>query len=228
MRTATFAAMLLVFGVCPTQAQFGGGGLPATPLIDPAEAKLLQIEQDTDETLLREALLALGKRELRRPSERGSKAEEQAATDALNEFIQAKKVAIIERAAKMNPKPAVAKVANRPANPADPAKSEEIERLKVQVQLLQAQVSYSQQGLAEAIDNLAKAEVATDDEEGHKDKVDTARKKFEAIQAKHVEFSKRLKDEFGKLTELNPQSAYGFGGMGGIGGGGMGGIGGMQ
>ena len=241
MKTLVVTALLLVLGGAPVQAQFGGlpGGAqqqPATRREENIQLKLLGIAQDVDEALLREAMLNLGRLGMTPKSDQPDaesarqRKETEAEKDALAQFIEQKTRAITERAAELTKKRAESMVPARPNagvirpdTQASPERIEDIEKARVDVQLLQTQVQYSQQALSEAINELAQAELGGGDDESQREKVEAARKKFEKLKIVHVEYSKRLREAFAKLSALDPQSA--FGGMGGMGDtmGGMGG-----
>ncbi len=113
-------------------------------------------------------------------------------------------------------------LANQPNAPASSERSEDVDKARVDVQVLETQVQFSQQALSNAISSLARAELAAEDDESQRDKVESARKKFEKLKTIHVEHNKRLREATAKLHALDPQTT--FGGMGGMGGG-MGGMG---
>lgn len=242
MRRLAATALLLVFGGVLAHAQFGGAGgsggtppKPATRREENVQLKLLEIAQEVDETLLREAMLTLGRLsmapKLDQPDAESARQRKglDAEKEALTQFIEQRTHAITERAAELAKKRAEAMVppqssprVSRPDPDEKPGRSEDIEKARVEVQLLQTQVEYSQQALTEAIATLAQAELAAGGDPFQGQQVN-ARDKFEKAKSAHVEYRKRLNDELKKLRALDPQSGYGGMGGGGMGGGMMGG-----
>jgi hypothetical protein len=232
--------LFLVLGGVPVKAQFGGapgaGGpqqQPATRREENVQIKLLEIAQDVDETLLREAMLKLGRLAMTPKSDQPDvesareRKEAEAEKDALTRFIEQKRRDITERAAELRKTRAESIVpmrpnarVGRPDAQEKPGRIEEIEKAKADVQLLQTQVEYSQQSLLQAINELAQAELMAGVDESQREKVEAARKKFEKIKLVHIDYTKRLRDESAKLDALDPQSEFrGMGGMrGGMGG----------
>src|SRR5262249_50093504 len=135
----------------------------------PAEIELLELEQDVDKTLLREAMLNLGRLTLSQATAQEVPAElrkrHAAEVEALKEFIAEKKDAFSRRSDELKGKRAgLAKAATRPraaaagraeAAPDDKERqglTEKLEEAQVEVQLLQMQINLYQQPLSEAIE----------------------------------------------------------------------------
>lgn len=213
MKRLAATALLLVFGGVPAHAQFGGSGgtppKPATRREENVQLRLLEIAQEVDETLLREAMLTLGRLNMTaKPDQPDAESTRKrkdldAEKGALTEFIEQRTHAITERAAELAKKRAEAMVPSQSSprvarsDPNEkPGRIEDIEKASVDVQLLQTQVEYSQQALSEAITALAQAELAAGDDESQRQKVDAAHKKFEKVKSAYVEYRKRLNDEF--------------------------------
>jgi hypothetical protein len=220
MRILATLVLLLAFGV-PARAQ-----QQSPPQAEKVQSELLELEQEVDRTLLREAMLLLGRKGLRPSSERptSDEARKREAEDAvvLEEYIQRKKRDIVERANSLREMRSEAiRVSRAPTARPRPQGAvadaqgliERVESAQVEVQLLQTQVQMSQQPLNEAINALAAAELAAGSDETQRAKADTARKEYEKAKSKFVEFSKRFQVEQGKLNEM--QQVAGMGGMGG-------------
>lgn len=231
MKTLVAAAALCVLVSVPARAQFGGAQQqPAARREENVSLKLLEIAQAVDEALLREAMLNLGRYDMApKPTEESAQKQREAEKEALAQFIAQRTQAITERAEELTKKRAEAMrpvrpkaLTNQPDAPASPERSEDVDKARVDFQVLETQVQYSQQALSNAISTLAQAELAAEDDESQRDKVEAARKKFEKLKTIYVEHCKRLREATAKLHTLDPQSA--FGGMGGMGGG-MGGMG---
>lgn len=222
--TATFALVVLV--CIPAKAQFGGmGGMAARAQAQSIEIELLEMEQEADKTALKEALL-LQARQGMQPIRGTEPEKKQFAEDAavLRDFIARKKEAITERASQLTK----TRVASRrvPATPAVPPADqkasrqelvEKIERAQIDIQLLEAEALLLRTPLDEAVQALAKAEVAASRDEAERPKAEAARKEYEKIRANVVEQSKRLQLERLELQSMNQM--LGMGGMGGMGGG---------
>lgn len=74
-----------------------------------------------------------------------------------------------------------------------------------------------QQPLNEALQTLAKAEIAAGNDETQREKADAARKRFKKVRSKYVELSKKLQLEQDEVAEL--RNRLGLSGMGGMRGG---------
>jgi hypothetical protein len=190
------------------------------------QSELLELEQDVDKTLLREAMLLLGRKGLRPSSERptSGEARDREAEDAevVEAYIKQKKKAIVERASLLRDmRSEASRVSRAPTtrprprgvNPDAQGLIEKVESAQVEVQLLRTQVQMFQQPLNEAINALAAAELAAGSDEAQRAKADAARKEFEKVKSRFVEVSKRFQVEQGKLSEM--QQGIGMGGMGG-------------
>src|SRR4051812_17282954 len=117
------AFALLVLACVPARAQFGGmGGMGGRAAAQNIEAEILEMEQEADKILLKEALLLQGRQGLK--PIRGTEPEKrQSAEDAaaVRDFIAKKKEAITVRAAEILDKrtggrrgPATARAAQPP------------------------------------------------------------------------------------------------------------------
>ena len=219
-------ALLLLLGGNPARAQ---QQQPAPTQGSRIRRELLELEQEVDKTLLREAMLALGRKELRptseRPGDDPAKLRDEEDIKRLRFFIEEKKAAIEERSSALDKArgvPTQAQMASARPNPSEKQASaedrqgliEKVENVQVEVQLLQTQVTLFQQPLQEAINALASAELAASNDETQKGKADSARKEFEKTRAKFVEYSKRLQVEQGKLQSMQQMSGMGM--MGGF------------
>ena len=231
MKIFAAVASLLVLGSIQAPAQ---QPQPAPSQDEKVQLELLEIEQDVDKTLLREAMLTLGRKGQVRTPEVAQK-REAAETDLLKDYIAEKKTAIIGRAADLQKlraessrvRRAPAALAQPPQRDGQAAKQERQELIEkagavqVDVQLLERQVQYHQQPLNEAVDALALAESEAANDQSKKAMADEARKQYDKAKSRHVDLSKKLQMEQEKLNTLQQQ--LNFGGMGG----GMGGMGGM-
>src|SRR5258707_10086876 len=101
MKILTPFALLLLLGY-PVMAQ---QGQPAPSEDNTVRTELLMLEQDVDKTLLREAMLQLGRKALiprsERPIDAEAKKREESDTRSLQDFIESKKAAIAERSTEM-------------------------------------------------------------------------------------------------------------------------------
>jgi hypothetical protein len=218
MKILAAFTLLLGLGLAPARAQ-----QPAPPPDDKAQLELLELEQEVDKTLLREAMLLLGRKGLKPASERPTTDEARQRDDRDSHTLE---VYIQERKQKMAERSAASKVIRAEANrvrtavvPRPPAEAdrqgfiEKFANAQVEVQLLQAQVEMSQPLLSEAIHALAAAEFAASSDPTQQAKADSARKVYEKAKAKQVELSKRLRIEQGTMGSM--QQMMGMNGMGG-------------
>jgi hypothetical protein len=211
MRLAAFALVVIV--CVPAMAQ------QQSPQRRPVERELLDIEQEVDKTLLREALLLQGRARMKGvPDDKAEAKQYEKDAKVLEEFIARKKEAITERAAEVTNK----LMANRPTMtleaPADQsakhqAAIEKIETGKVEVQLLAAQIELLQEPLSKAVENLAAADLSSSKDETLRAKAEEARKDYDKIKARYVELNKRLQIEQEGMQSL--QQSFGMGGFGG-------------
>jgi hypothetical protein len=186
------------------------------------ELELMELEQDVDKTLLREALLLQGRTDMKAAPDTAPEDKEfERHAKALRDFIDKKKGAIIERATRLTKTRGASRRAQ--ASPAaSPAEqkgnreelAERIQKSQIDIQLLEAQVILLREPLNEAIRALAKAEVAASKDEAERPKAEAARKEFEKIKARVVEQNKRLQLEQQELQSMNQVMQ-----MGGYGGG---------
>ena len=252
MTTRVAFAFLLIFGV---QANGQQGGFPATgvqargqqqPQLVPSQEnqvqlELLELEQDADKALMKEAILLLGRKGLKlsseRPTDKEAMKREVDDVDSLKAFIEEKKASIIKRSTEMKAlreeplrlrrAQAASQVVQRNAQMTKPDRQEQIERMEAsqaENQLLQRQVQIYGQKLTEAIETFVNAELAAGNDETQKEKAEVAKKQYEKAKAKFVEISKQAQLEQNKFNELQQQVNMGGMGMGG----GMGGMGGMR
>lgn len=217
---ATFAGVFLA--CVPAMAQFGGlGGMgrPAQPQAQNIELELLDMEQDADKTALKEAFLLQARQGMQpAPEDEFRKRALEERSVLLRDFIARKKDAITARSAELADKrtasrrlPAAARA--RPPLDADrQAAIEKYEKAKVEAELLQAQVALLEADLKEAVQTLAKAELAASFDESERPKADAARKAYEKIKGMVVEYNKRLRLE---QQAMQSMQMMGFGGMGG-------------
>jgi len=235
MKTWTAFALLLVLAPTPAKAQQAKE--PEKKASDTAEIEMLELKQDVDKTLLREALLLLG-RGREGMTQSGGRAERREAgeIDALKKFVDEKEHAYIQRAGELTKRRAELK--NQQIAQANPTRNqvgqvrnpvdekerqglvEKLVESQVEVQLLQSQEQSYQQTLNEAIQALTKADFAAGDDPTQQEKADAARKRFDKAKTKYVDITKRLQAEQGKIGEMQSRTGYfGMGGMGGMGGG---------
>lgn len=211
------AFALVVLSCAPATAQ-----QPTSPR-PPIENELLEMEQDVDKTLLREALLLQGRMGMKVGPE-GESAQKQSAANevALRDFIARKKESILARAAELAKGRGVSRRAstqgagapsNRPAEVDRASAIEKIEEAQIETQLLQAQVNLLQRPMSEAITALAAAEFAASNDETQRAKAEAARKEYEKVKARYVEQSKRLQVRQHELQSM--QQLVGMGGFGG-------------
>ncbi len=221
MKTWSAVAILLVLAIVPSRAQ----EKPSPDVDESVHLDFLELEQDVDKTLLREAMLLQGRNGLKPSSERPSSDDDRRRAEVdnhrLREYIQAKKQAIGQRSDELKKiRGMTTKAASKPSTPpaeADRQKLiEEYQNAQVEAQLLQTQAQMYQQPLQEAIQALAEAEFAASNDPSQREKAEAARKQYEKAKAKFVELSKRLQLEQTKIGEI--QSRFGLGGMGGMGG----------
>ena len=154
MKTWPALAVLLVLAVAPSWAQ----EQPAPDQDDKVQLELAELEQDVDKTLLREAMLLLGRKGLMPSSERPTSDEDRRreAEDAhqLEEYIQRKKQALIERSAEL--KKIRAKTTTEGSKPATPPAEADKQRLieklakaEVEVQMLRREIERYRRAAAE-------------------------------------------------------------------------------
>src|SRR5262245_37545676 len=93
---AAFAALLL-FGVVPTLAQQSPESLERSATVR-GEMDVLELEQEVDKQLLREAMLTLGRASL---SQGGDEATRRLNKDTLEDFVQSKKLVVLKRAVEL-------------------------------------------------------------------------------------------------------------------------------
>jgi hypothetical protein len=202
---------------------------PNPPLDDRVQLELLELEQDVDKTLLKEAMLLLGRKELRplaeRPTVEGAKHREERDVESLMKFIATRKDAITERSAALSKaRREVKRVANpQPVQRPDQAVGQERQALiaryseaQVESQLLQRRSELFQKALNEAVELLAGAELAASTDEAKRKDVEDAAKQFDRAKSNYVEISKKLMAVQNDIFEI--QQRMGFGGMGGMGG----------
>jgi hypothetical protein len=239
MKTVAIALALLLFVGSVSQAQMGGMGggqaLPAAPPEDKVQLDILELEQEVDKNLLKEALTTLGKEAMISPSEINAMPEEarkhrKADILALEEFIKAKKASLLSRSveiAAVRDKPMKAMREQMKANqvkqatkPDRLAQLETMGMAQAEIQLLQKQVELYQQNLTSSIDELANAEFAAANDDRQKEAYDAAKKKYEKTKSKFVDFSKQLQAQQWTAFEMERQIGMGgMSGMGGMGGG---------
>jgi hypothetical protein len=217
---ATFALVVLV--CVPAKAQFGGmGGMGGRAQAQSIELELLEMEQEADKTALKEALLIQARQGMK-PIHGTDSEKKQLDEDvaALRDFIARKREAITARASQLTKtRVASRRVPAAPAvSPADQKASrqelvEKIQRAQIDIQLLEAEVLLLRTPLDQAIDALAKAEVAASKDEAERPKAEAARKEYDKIKANVVEQNKRLELEKLELQSMN--QTMGMGGMGG-------------
>lgn len=228
MKTWTALALLLALGVAPAKGQ-GRTEEPEKTASLPAEIELLELEQDVDRGLIREALVTIARSSVRRRSVSSDDKE----LDALKEFVEVTKHHFLARAAEIRTKraglvrpagPRGASSRDQAGRPPAPSASpvddrekqaliEKAEEAQIEVQLLQAQTQLYQQPLHEAIQSLAAAEFAAGDDKAQQEKAEAARSRFEKAKARYVGFSRKLQVEQDKLQGL--QMRLNMGGMGG-------------
>lgn len=214
MNRPTVFALVVLFSVSATAQQ------PASPR-QAIEQELLELEQDVDKTVLREALLLQARNDLK-GAPGGEQNKKQWVQDAvaLRDFIDSKKHAIIARAAELSDK----RVASRrvptmalgpgvdPSARADrQAIIERVENAQVEAQLLQAQRDLLRSPLEKAVQNLAAAELEASHDETQHAKADAARKEYEKIKSRYVEYSKRLRLEQQGMQQMGGMGSFGAG-----------------
>jgi hypothetical protein len=209
-----FAAIALLILACvPADAQVTAEDQPqARP---PIEFELLEMQQTADKAALKEAMLLEARQGMCADKNLSEKASED-----LAKFIAKKREAIIARAAEL----AKGRVANRRGMGADLTSNQPADRqaaiekavtFQVEAQLLQAQIQLLHQPLNEAAQTLATAEVAAEKDESKKPELEAARKNYEKIKAKVVEYTKKQR------MAQQEMGMPGFGGSMGGGGGGF-------
>ncbi len=227
MKVFAFALAVICAVGSISHAQMGGmgGGWPPVAIApeDRVKLDLLELEQEVDKSLLREALTNLGKATMANPK---------ADVVALSDFIQTKKASIESRAASMaeiKDKPFKAKRELSQARQAPKsdqlAQIEALQLGEVEIQLLQSQVGSYQNKLTTSIQELTKAEMNSEfgglSPEQKKNDLDAARQQYDKVKARYVDYSKQLQAH--QMDVLNLQRQLGinnmFGGMGGMGGG---------
>jgi hypothetical protein len=228
MKTLPVVALLLVLGGPSARAQQQN----PTPVVDRAQLELLELEQDVDKTLLKEAMLLLGRKELRplseRPSAEGAKHREEADVANLQKFIVTRKEAITERSAAMTkarevtnrvqisqPSPRNGQALARDRQALIPRYSE----AQVEAQLLQRKSELFQKSLNEAVEVLANAEVAASTDPSKQKDVEAASKQFDRAKSNYVEVSKKFLAVQAEFFDLQQRGGLGGMGMGGMGGG---------
>lgn len=215
MKRLTAFALVAFFCVPATAQQ------PTSPG-QSIEHELLEMEQDVDKTILREALMLQGRRSMKTtPDALPEKKLFDEETAALRGFIASKKDAIIARAAELTKSRAASRrvttattvsSANQPANLDRQAAYEKYADAEVEVQLLQAQLNLLQPSLDQAVQTLATAELTASNDDTQRGKAEAARKEYERVKAKYVEHNKRLHVEQQKVQSMQ---VFGMGGMGG-------------
>jgi hypothetical protein len=225
--TRLIAFALVVLSCIPAAAQ------PPPPQRQSAQLELLELEQDADKAILREALLLQGRMEMK-PAPDTEREKQRFAEESvtLRDFIARKRASIKARVDELaradelaNKRTAPRRGPQRPIGAlADPAAKadreaalEKYEKANIEVQLLQAQVDLLQQPLGEAVQALAKAEVDASNDESLRPKADEARKAYEKLKARVVEHSKRLRLEQQEMLPMQ-QMLGGMRGMGYAGG----------
>jgi hypothetical protein len=219
MKFLTAFALLCALGVSSASAQ---QGQPATLSVETVQIEILEIEQDVDKTLLKEALLTLGRKDMMTSSVILSLKD----TEALKDQAEKLKASIIKRSSEIKTlkeatirarrEQATSQPAQRAVQPTKQDRQEQIEKMEsaqAESQLLQRQVQLSQQALTEAIEILANAEFVAANGEKEKEALEVARKQFDKAKSKHVEFSRKFQVEQEKMNALLQQ--LGLGGMGG-------------
>jgi hypothetical protein len=215
----TWAALAVFLTLC----------VPATAQ-PPGEVELLELEQDVDKTLLREAMLNLGRLDLKQATGRdvtdGVRKRDAADAEALKQFIAEKKHAFSRRSDVLKEKRAESAkaaaqqrvaTARRAESAADEKERqgliEKLEEAQIEVQLLQMQINLLQQPLNEAVQAAANAEFAAGNDATKKGEAEAARERLNKARERYVGVSKRLQMEQSKMSEL--QTRLGSGGMGG-------------
>lgn len=178
MKTLAAFAVLLVLAVVPSRAddkittlrdeiehlQIHRGDEDKGSALQ-GEIELLQIQQDVDKTLLREAMMVAGRARFVRMADRPDtdEAKKRAAVEAevVEVFIREKQEAVLRRTAELKKKAnelsAARMKANPPVKPDDKDRPELIEKLeeaRVEVQLLLMQSQMFQKKLNEALNPL--------------------------------------------------------------------------
>jgi hypothetical protein len=224
MKSLPSFALVVLFGVPATAQQLPAQRQPPAQRLS-IEVELLELEQEVDKSILREALSLLGRKGMiPSPSLANTKDADDVAV--LRDFVAKKKEAIITRAAELGKSrgpsmrgstASTVSTADQPAKVDRQAAIEKIDNAQIDAQLLQAQINLLQPDLANAIDALAAADIAASKDEGKRGKAAEARKEYEKIKARFVEHSKRLQLEQEELQSM--QRMMGMVGMGGMGGG---------
>jgi hypothetical protein len=232
MKTCALLAVVLVLAVDPVRADE-----PDKLTSLRGEIEFLEIEQDVDKTLLREAMLNLGRNTMAglagSPPTEERKMRIEAELAGLEKFIAAKKAAVLERSAVLRaralevaelqkaaarPKPAPRPAQTQAAAPRDEAEDRELARqvedLQVEEQLLGAKTQYLKLTLNQTIDKLAALEVGGDGDEAQRQKKTAeTRKTYDEIRRNYVEHMAKLKMGQEKLYELRRKLNQGQGGF---------------
>jgi hypothetical protein len=215
---ATF--VVVVLACVPAMGQLGGA--PGPPQQAPGQSidlELLELEQDADKALLREALLLQGRQGMK-PITQGADGEKRQFSEeaaALRDFIDRKKHALTARAAELAEKRTVARrvpAGTRASQPPDGDRQtviEKYEQARVEAQLLEAQIALLQTPMEKAIQALAKAELDASNDEARRPVAEAARREYDKIKAKVVEHNKRLQLE---QQAMQPMQMRGMGGGG--------------
>ncbi len=144
----------------------------------PGETEVSQLELDVDKELLREAMMLVGRARMRQA---GSE-QAQKQLQNLEEFIKAKKVAVIERTANLKKE---ASESSKPGETEDrEGLLEKLTETQVEFQLLLSQSPMYQKKLNEAINELATAEFEASNDGTQQEKADSERKQFSTFKAK--------------------------------------------
>jgi hypothetical protein len=227
MKSWAAYVVVLVLGA-PAAAQQAGG--PERRVAESGEVELLELEQDVDAALLRQAMMRLGGLAMKpaQDRERSDEARKREAEEVavLNDFIQEKRKAFTRRAAELKnmragsvrqSTPRQGQPARQPNAPRDDkerqALAESLVTAQVEVELLQQQVQLYQQPLSEAVQALANAEFAAGNDEAKKGEVEAVRKRLANARERYVEVVRKLESERNKAGQL--QERLGTGGMGG-------------
>ncbi|GAC1450402.1 MAG: hypothetical protein NVSMB9_34820 [Isosphaeraceae bacterium] len=221
MKTWTAFALLLVLGSLPVLADEKDKVATLR-----GEIELLKIQRDVDKTLLREAMLLEGRRVMKPRTtppndDRARKLVEEEQV-ILKNFIDRKRDDLVKRTLELGSKASeLAALKNSVANQGTPrpnpnattgatpindkdreALFEKMEDAQVEVQLLQTQAQLYQQGLNQALHELANAEFAASQDKAQQDKADQARKGLDKAKNHYLSINKKFHDEQRKLSEL--------------------------
>jgi len=231
MKTWTVLAMMIVLGGVRVGAQE-----PAAASDDRVLLELLELEQDVDKTLLREAMLLVGRSGIKRSPDKedfpGARMGALQVED-LKAYIADKKSSIIARSAELKKRMLAVQQGNArpkpaPLNQATPSIDaperqrliEKREAARVEIQLLQVENQLYQGPMNAALQALAAADFAASNDASMRAKAETARQEFDKAKAKYVECTKKLWLEEAKVSEFDQRlNSGGMSGMGGMGGG---------